>query len=785
MSFLEEVEVYNIKGKLTNDASRLGKLYKAKKNNYMSISVDHSLAEDYLKDKWEVDTILKTKTRLRKLKSHSKIFEDNVWCQMYDLGYRNLNYDETFVLPFGKNPEDRKQIDIVAIDNETIILIECKSSEQPKKAPSYKDEFDLLNLRLDGYRKVFDQAFGKGRKMKFIFATHNLRISSDSVDLARLLKTKSYYYNNNTFKYLNELIKKYKKSSRYQFLGLLFKNQIINDSKIEIPALEGIMGNKKYYMFSIEPELLLKMGFVLHRTRANEEEMPTYQRLLQPSRLKGISKFINDGGYFPNSIIVNFSESKFKLEFKASSKSVNSSSKFGTLQLPNAYAIAYIIDGQHRLYGYANSKYKKTNTVPVVAFCNLKPQEQLQLFMDINQNQKAVSASLRLTLEEDLFWSSDRADSRLKALRSSIIREMSEDQNNILYGKISIGEDTSVLAFKPFYNAIMHSGLLPTAKGNSYVDESTIAALYNVNNHNHEKEMISARKKVIKLLNLCYEFVELKYSELFSRDKSFIMSNRGTYGYITLVGSLNSFLTAKGLINIDSNPDERFTYMEKYLASLMDFLTNISKEEEEKQLAFLGSGADVKWLRFFQNAINIKHKEYDPVELVDWRERLNDDLQAEGRRYGVEIEKKIKKLVITKLETLYKKNWELEINSIKIGCYARAEAENEKNYKEGLDEKKFHWTEMFNITDYKKIIEDYWSKKPDNEEEASKYVTFEKDFSIDIGIGKNKKDMIKWISHFNSYRNLWAHEGTKDKRLNKKEVGFLEKVYNHFYSTKL
>ncbi len=43
---------------------------------------------------------------------------------------------------------------------------------------------------------------------------------------------------------------------------------------------------------------------------------------------------------------------------------------------------------------------------------------------------------------------------------------------------------------------------------------------------------------------------------------------------------------------------------------------------------------------------------------------------------------------------------------------------------------------------------------------------------------------IKWISRFNSYRNLWAHEGTKEKRLNKEEVEFLEKKHKHFYDKK-
>jgi DNA sulfur modification protein DndB len=88
---------------------------------------------------------------------------------------------------------------------------------------------------------------------------------------------------------------------------------------------------------------------------------------------------------------------------------------------------------------------------------------------------------------------------------------------------------------------------------------------------------------------------------------------------------------------------------------------------------------------------------------------------------------------------------------------------------------------MFNINDYKTIIEKYWAKRPENEDAT--FTTFEKDFSIDIGDGIGSKPKgLKWISFFNSYRNLWAHEGTKEKRLNKEEVEFIEKIHNHFYS---
>jgi len=784
MSFLSQIEVDQLKGKLVSDPSMLGKIYKAKKSKLILKSVDHSLVAGYIKDGWVEHKELKTKTVLSLTKSVAKQFEDDIWCQMYELGYRTLNADENFKLPYGKNSEEKKQIDVIAVGKETIMLIECKSSEKPKRAPSYKDEFELLSIRLDGFRKTLIQVFGDSFKVKYMFATKNLRLESDSSDVQLLCKTNSYHYNDNTYKYINNLIKNYKNAAHYQFIGLIFKNQLISTDRIEIPAIEGDMGNKKYYMFSIEPELLLKMGFILHKTRTIEDDIPNYQRLLVPSRLKSITKFIDEGGYFPNSIIVNFSQRKHSLQFEASAKKEDSNSRFGTLKIPNAYSIAYIIDGQHRLYGYANSKYKASNTIPVVAFEDLDPKEQLEIFMDINQNQKAVSASLRLMLGEDLYWDAPRTDSRLIALRSSIIRELSESQTSPLFDMIEIGADPAALSAKPFEKALSDSNLLPKARGNKYIEETIIGSLYNINNHDHHREMINTKKKIVQLISFCYEFVESNYSGIYEKEKYLILSNRGTYAYVTLIGSLNKFLTENGILNIKSSPKERFDAMEKYLVSLLEHIKSISREEELKLLTMLGSGAELKWLRHYQMIINSYFSEYEPLELIDWMERQDEEIQDEGRKYGVAIEKYMKKIVLNNIKQLFNENWELEINSIKRECLKRAEEEKERNYKEGLKTKEIHWTEMFNIFDYKTIIKKYWTKTPkDWKPEDNNFNTFQNEFSIDIGEGFNSTaERIKWISRFNSYRNMWAHEGTKEKRLNKEEVKFLEKIYSNFYS---
>lgn len=777
MSFMDPATAVGLLSKMSSDPTELLRLYRAKASKYHTKSVDHSLVEDYKKDGWEeFGKPLKTKTAIRIKKRHSRQFEDDLWCQFYDLGYRRLSIGDDFRIPFSKDGNDRKQIDLVAVNDDSILLVECKSCEEPTKAPSYKTEFEALSLRLDGYRKACEQLFGPGKRLKYIFATRNIRLSKTSADVERLESTGSMYFNDNTFDYVSGLLKSYRDAASFQFAGLLFKGQSITRDKIELPAIEGKMGDKTYYMFSIEPRLLLKLGFVLHRTRANEAEMPTYQRLLVPSRLKGIGKFIEDGGYFPNSVILNFNTRGKGIEFQGQSRMDATKSRIGTLKIPNTYAIAYIIDGQHRIYGYAGTPYRDTNTIPVVAFVDLEPTEQLSLFMDINENQKAVSPTLRITLEEDLYWDAPRLDSRMKALRSSIIRTLGGDQSGPLFGKISLGEDRAALQARPFAESLLRCGLLPEARGNTFKEGTVEASLYDHTNHDHLKEMEKARTRIVDFINACYEFAEEELARERPTLDQFIFSNRGSYAFIGLIGSLNSFVTAALNLSKKSSVDDRFEAIRPYLKSLFKQLKAMGKEDSERLLDKLGGGADIIWLRNFQAMVNSKHSNYEPEELVDWKERQDEELQDRGRSLGTEIERHLKRYIIRQLKALFEDNWDIEIGSIQRECEVRAKELEEKRYKEGLGRVPIDWTEQFFISDYKKIIEKYWTKSPDSP--SSDFETFEKHFSIDVGHGFNSKDeKIKWLSLFNTLRNLWAHEGSKEKGLNRDEVELLEKIH--------
>ncbi|MBK8671413.1 MAG: hypothetical protein IPN93_00005 [Bacteroidetes bacterium] len=97
----------------------------------------------------------------------------------------------------------------------------------------------------------------------------------------------------------------------------------------------------------------------------------------------------------------------------------------------------------------------------------------------------------------------------------------------------------------------------------------------------------------------------------------------------------------------------------------MESIKSISKRKKEGAVGFIGiAGADVKWLRNFQSIVSRKYNEYNPTELIDWNERQNDELQEKGRKCGVEIEKHMKKSILSKLQEIFNDKWDLEIGSI-------------------------------------------------------------------------------------------------------------------------
>ena len=757
MAHLTELQVEKVKSHMMRDENALKIKFKAKNTEFDTISRPHNEVEDYEKMGYSVVRSSARKTTLSRKKDHSVQFEDDVWCMFYKLGFRILNGDEKLVIQWGPNKEDTQQLDVVAVGDDAIFVVECKAA-QAFVGHSFKTELNKMEQYMSGVTEALQQIYGSGKRVKFLFASRNYRINDE--DIARMANAGIFHLNDNSYNYINNLIKSYKESVIYQFYGLMFKDELINDEIIKIPVLKGKMGERNYYIFSIEPSTLLKIGFVLHRTRVNDSMAPTYQRLLVPSRLKGITKFIDGGGYFPNSIIINFNAANddLKVKFSPIKSEKDSQSEFGFLRIPNAYGIAYIIDGQHRVYGYAQSQHKEDSTIPVVAFEGMESEEQLKIFMEINDNQKAVSPSLRLDLEEDLYWKSARLDSRMKALRSSCIKALAANSNYVLYNKISVGEDPSMLAFKPFDTALGRSGLIPKATSTQWTGDTDVC-IYNTNETDIDKAMKDSRTRITKFIDGGYAIADSIMTEEVKQD--YLFSNRATFAFIALLGSLHTYLIKINAINPLSAISERITAIEPYIQHLSNSLNSLSDEENRTIKGVLGQGADTFWLRSFQNIINKQFPEYAPEELVEWKETQDQSLQQEGADRKKDIRKQLRILLFDRLEMVFGAKWLNNVAILKNAVEGRIIKEYGDS--DDFDMSEYDWRDYLEISEYREVIDKNFS-----------YQEFEEVFAINIGLAfKSKKDKLNWMTLISEPK------GKKSSALTRSDLNRLELINTH------
>ena len=759
MANLTEQQIEDIKTHMLHQEDALKTKFKAKNTEYITIKVLHNEVEDYEKKGYSEVSRTAKKTTMNLKKDSGSQFEDDIWCMFYKLGFRVMNADENLRIQWGPNKEDTQQLDVVAVGEDAIFVVECKATTTPRPG-NFKKELNGMEQYKDGVADALKQIYGKKKRVKFIFATRNYRFQEEGEDIQRMKQNGIFHLNDNSYNYITNLIKSYKEAVQYQFHALMFKDELINDDKIVIPALKGEMGGRTYYLFSIEPSKLLKVGFVLHRTKVNDSMAPTYQRLLVPSRLKGITKFINDGGYFPNSIIINFGveDSGLDLHFTPSLGKTGTNAEFGFLYIPNAYGFAHIIDGQHRVYGYANSDHKDDNTIPVVAFENMLSEEQLKIFMDINENQKAVSKNLRIDLEQDLLWDAKRPDSRMKALRSSIIKKLSGSSNHILYNLISIGEDPAKLSSAPFNNALQRSGLIPKANASQWTG-NTDTCIYNINECDTEKAMCDSRKRITQFIDGAYNIIyDLLEDE---KRNDFLLTNRGTFAFITLIGSLHTYLMKSDEFSFDSSINTRLDKLRPYLETLANALNNISDEESANLKGALGSGADPFWLHSFQNMVYKKYNDYCPEELIQWQETQDQTIQEEGNDLKDEIRIMLRKTVLSRLQMVYGVKWENSVYMLKNECERKILEQYGDN--DDFDPFEHDWKDWIEVSDYKKIIEKNFSDQ-----------RFVDAFAINIGLPfKTKKDKLAWITM------IETKKGKKQAPLTRSDINYLWRIQNH------
>ena len=139
-------------------------------------------------------------------------------------------------------------------------------------------------------------------------------------------------------------------------IGVKLSNNLLN-----LKALKVSYNDKDLYISKALAKDIAKIAKV---TRADQEG--GYQRHLEKNRLKSISNYINDGNVIPGSIILSYQNLE-TLEYDSESLELKLN---GDL---------FILDGQHRLFGAAESDIDAELNINII--CNLTSKEEIQYFL--------------------------------------------------------------------------------------------------------------------------------------------------------------------------------------------------------------------------------------------------------------------------------------------------------------------------------------------------------------------------------------------------------------------
>lgn len=183
-------------------------------------------------------------------------------------------------------------------------------------------------------------------------------------------------------------------------------------------------GNHRFYTLTIPSDVLARTCFVSTR---DEDPKEGFQRLLDRKRALEIAAYIDHGlGTIPTSIILSAQEHA-ALEYIRKSKTIE------FLDFEHAFLV---LDGQHRVYGFAEAK--ASLRVPVVIYSGLSRTEESRLFIDINTKQRPVPNELLLDIKSLAEYENDEEE-RMRGLFDTF----NTDVGGPLYGLLSPAKQES------------------------------------------------------------------------------------------------------------------------------------------------------------------------------------------------------------------------------------------------------------------------------------------------------------------------------------------------------
>lgn len=701
-------------------------------------SVRHPLIDEETAKGWTITKKNRTTTRLRRPKSHDRALEDRVWTLTYRMGFKFLceQCGAHQVLNSDDPESPDNQIDVVAIDDDVAFAIECKSSAKPRKFGDFSGDLAKHVALREKFTRSVREQFPSDSKRVSLFAFWTSGIIITDNDKTRADSERVPMFDEKDLEYYEQLVSQIGVAARFQFLADVLQRREVPGLEITVPAIRAKMGSFTAYTFSVSPEYLLKIAFVSHRAKGKASDIDAYQRMLKKGRLRSIRQYITEGGFFPTNIVVNIAEQRW-LTFERSKQEGDSrGSVFGWLHIRPAYRVAWIIDGQHRLFAYANHSLASKSLVSVMAFVGLPASEQARLFVDINAEQRKVKQSLLQELYAELHWDADEPEVRVQAILSKVIQGLDTDLGSPFRGRILKADDARsdvrCISLTSIFRAMERGTFFIARTKKREVVEYGL--LWNVDNN-------GTVKRTLALLMGYFNAIRAEALDLWDKGAGegggFTM-NDGVTVCINVLRSICHHLQTVGHIRLSDLDDQELVEVVRPYAKLVgQHFASLTSDQVAQFRALRGVQGQTTGTRRVEEMIRRSEASFDPPGLGEYLEREKAQTTTRAFEEIQAIEQVLQTTVLTELKNEFgtdEKDW--WFNGIPKSVRKKVDDRiNEEGGKKGGRE------QNLDLIDYRDIIHTNWGI-----------------FEAILARGKGSKESkTKWIVEVNELRKPVVH----------------------------
>ena len=717
-------------------------LARTKGRDYETKSVHPSCVEELLPEGWRVERKNSKSVRLRRDKSPSDLLKDRIWILLYRMGFSHLSRDSgVSILVNSKQPEGvEKTIDVLGIDNEIAVAVECRFAEKYTKWPQIQEELNSLALLRERIINSINAQFSSPFKRQLAVAMFVSNLSLSEADRTKATRADIILFEERDLIYYETLVDHIGSAAKYQFFADMLPGKTVPGLAIRVPAVRTKMGGIHCYTFSISPEYLLKIAYVSHRSKGMASDVNTYQRMLSKSRLGKIKQYISEDGIFPTNIVVNLENKRVRFDRVRQENDYRTDPEngvLGWLEIHPTYKSAWIIDGQHRLFAYSGHEKASSSLLSILAFEGLSPSKQAELFIDINAKQKSVKQSLLQELYAELHWDAENPAARIRAIVSKAIQVLDATPDSALYQRIQTADVNKdvirCISLTSIFSALDKPGFYVSKEKQGHVVE--YGPLWAGSSDATLRRTVYILKN---WLDVPYESVP-DWWEKGSGDGGGIAMNDGVTTCLNVLRSVFQQLDAMGVRLIHLNDEDLFERVKPYANALGTYFKSLSEDGRRKFRELRGIQGQTTRTRRCQQAIHEQISLFKPPGLEEFLRLEKAETNKKAKEIIDAIETVLQKVV---LEELYREFgthesqwWMLGVpKPVRLKVAQRFEEEEGKR-----GGKEYY----FDLIDYRQIAVSNWEL-----------------FESILGYGKSgssKDKRTSWMNDLNEKRKIVSH----------------------------